>query len=162
MKISIIVAASANNVIGQNGELPWRLSTDLKRFKTITAGKPLIMGRLTHLSIGKALPGRQNIVLSTDPTYRTTGCDVADSPQRALELAGAAAEVMIIGGGHVYELFLPLADTIYLTRVHANLDGDARFPELDPAEWQLESREDHPAGPRDEYPFSFECLQRRQ
>jgi dihydrofolate reductase len=160
MKVSIIVAASTNNVIGRDGELPWRLSTDLKRFKSITTGKPLIMGRLTHLSIGKPLPGRQNIVLSTDRSYQTAGCEVAESPQGALELAGAADEVMIIGGGHVYRLFLPMADTIYLTRVHATPEGDAHFPELDPGHWQLVSCEDHPAGENDQYPFSFERLKR--
>ena len=145
MTVSIIVAAATNNVIGVNGELPWHLSADLKRFKAITMGKPIVMGRLTHESIGKALPGRLNIVISRQPGYRAAGCEVVDSPDAALAVANDAEEIMVIGGGRIYAEMLPLADRIYLTRVHANPDGDAFFPDLDPAEWRITEREDFAA-----------------
>ena len=101
--ISIIVAASMNNVIGVQGELPWKISDDLKRFKALTMGKPMVMGRLTWESIGRALPGRQNIVITRQPEFEAEGCDVVDSPAAALAAAGDVAEVMIIGGGQVYD-----------------------------------------------------------
>jgi dihydrofolate reductase len=161
MKVSIVVAASTNNVIGDRGELPWHVPEDLKRFKSITLGKPIVMGRLTHESIGRPLPGRQNIVLSSDAAYRASGCSVVDSVAAALELAGNAEEVMIIGGGHIYEQFLPLAGRIYLTRVHAQVDGDAWFPEIDSAQWRCVSCEEHPGAGDDAPGFSFCLFERR-
>lgn len=156
----MIVAASANNVIGANGSLPWRLSEDLRRFKDITMGKPMIMGRLTFESIGKALPDRRSIVLTRDAAYEAEGCDVATTPDAAFELAGDANEVMIIGGGNVYEQMLPMTDRIYLTRVHADIDGDTYFPEIHEDEWRIVSSE--PLPPNDERPFaiSFQMLER--
>ncbi len=130
MKVSMIVAVSANNVIGADGGLPWHLSEDLRRFKEITMGKPMIMGRQTFESIGKALPGRRSIILSRQAGYKQAGCDVVSSPEAALQLAGDTDEVMIIGGGKVYEHFLPMTDRIYLTRVHTDVDGDTFFPEI--------------------------------
>jgi dihydrofolate reductase len=160
MKVSIIVAAAANNVIGADGELPWRLSEDLRRFKEITMGKPMIMGRLTFESIGKALPGRRSIVLTRNADYQAEGADVVTTPEEALELAGNADEVMIIGGGKVYEHFLPMADRIYLTRVHAEIEGDTFLPEIDENEWQIVSSQ--PLPQNDERPFSisFQTLER--
>ena len=156
----MIVAASANNVIGARGGLPWRLSEDLRRFKEITMGKPMIMGRLTFESIGRALPGRRSIVLTRDVDYEAEGCDVVTTPDAAFELAGAADEVMIIGGGNVYEQLLPMTDRIYLTRVHSELDGDTFFPEINEDEWRVVSSE--PLPPNDARPFaiSFQILER--
>ena len=147
--ISIIVAVSTNNVIGAQGEMPWHLSDDLKRFKGITMGKPIVMGRLTHESIGRQLPGRQNIVITRRRGYVAAGCDVAASPDAAIALAGGAAEIMVIGGGEIYEIFLPMADRIYRTHVHAEFDGDVRFALLDENEWQLTDSETCDAGEPD-------------
>ena len=160
MKVSMIVAASANNVIGVDGGLPWRLSEDLRRFKEITMGKPMIMGRLTFESIGKALSGRHSIVITRQTDYEAEGCDVVATVDAALELASGADEVMIIGGGKVYEQLLPLTDRIYLTRVHADFDGDTFFPNINEDEWQIVSSEPFP--PNDERPFSisFQTLER--
>ena len=126
--ISLIVAASTNNVIGNQGELPWRLSDDLKRFKAVTMGKPIIMGRKTFESIGRALPGRQNIVITGQADFMAEGCDVVGSKEAALAATGDADEVMVIGGSQVYALFHPDAGRLYLTRVHAEIDGDDGLP----------------------------------
>jgi len=160
MKISMIVAASANNVIGADAGLPWRLPEDLRRFKEITMGKPMIMGRLTFETIGKVLPGRRSIVLTRQADYEQEGIDVVTTVKAALELAGDAEEVMIIGGGKVYEQFLPMTDRIYLTRVHEEFDGDTFFPEIDEDEWRIVSSE--PMPPNDQRPFSisFQTLER--
>ncbi len=160
MKVSMIVAVSANNVIGANAGLPWRLQEDLRRFKEITMGKPMIMGRLTFESIGKALPGRRSIVITRQVDYQQEGIEVVATPDAALELAGDVDEVMIIGGGEVYEQFLPMTDRIYLTRVHAEFDGDTFFPEINEDEWWIVSSE--PLPPNDERPFSisFQTLER--
>jgi dihydrofolate reductase len=156
----MIVAASANNVIGANAGMPWHLREDLRRFKEITMGKPMIMGRLTFESIGKALPGRRSIVITRQVDYQQAGVEVVTTPDAALELAGDAEEVMIIGGGEVYEQLLPMTDRIYLTRVHAEFDGDTFFPEINEDEWQIVSSE--PLPPNDERPFSisFQTLER--
>ena len=160
MKVSIIVAASANNVIGADGGLPWRLSEDLRRFKEITMGKPMIMGRLTFESIGEVLPGRRSIVLTRQAGYTAEGCDVVATLDAAFALASAADEIMIIGGGNVYEQVLALTDRIYLTRVHTEIGGDTFFPEIDEADWRIVSSE--PLPPNDERPFSisFQTLER--
>lgn len=160
MKVSIIVAASANNVIGMDGGLPWHLSEDLRRFKEITMGKPMIMGRATFESIGKALPGRRSIVMTRQPQYEAEGVEVVKTKQAALALVRDADEVMVIGGGEIYEQFLPITDRIYLTRVHMELDGDTFFPGIDENEWRIVSS--RPLPPSDERPFSisFQTLER--
>jgi dihydrofolate reductase len=158
--ISIIVAASTNNVIGKQGELPWRLSNDLRRFKKITMGYPIVMGRLTYESIGRPLPGRQNIVITRQRGYVAEGCDVVTSTEAAILIAGDAAEVMIIGGGEIYSLFLPLADRIYLTRVLAHIEGDAHFASLDQDEWHRTSGERHSADEDHDFDFTFEIWDR--
>lgn len=158
--ISLIVAASENNVIGVRGELPWRLSADLKRFKAITMGKPIIMGRLTWESIGRALPGRENIVISRQPGFQAPGCTVVDSVNAAVEAAGEAPEAMVIGGGHIYAQFLPLAGRIYLTRVHADIEGDAFFPELVDADWDVVDSEAHDTDEQGAPACTFLTLQR--
>lgn len=162
MKISIIVAAAANNVIGREGKLPWHLPEDLRRFKELTLGKPLLMGRKTHESIGRALPGRQNIVLTRQPGYQAIGCNVVDSVAAALEIARGAEELMVIGGNAVYEMMLPLSGRIYLTRVHEAVDGDTFFPEIDADHWQLVDRQDFAASPDRPHAFSFLVLDRIQ
>jgi len=160
MKISIIVAASTNNVIGKNGGLPWRLPEDLKRFKETTMGKPMIMGRATWDSIGRALPGRQNIVMTRQPELVATGCDVVATVGEALAIAGNATEVMIIGGGELYRQFLPRTDRIYFTRVHVDIDGDTFFPALDDKEWRVVEEERFPAGEAREYGFDILTMDR--
>ena len=137
--ISIIVASSANNVIGAQGDLPWRLSDDLKRFKAVTMGKPIVMGRKTWESIGRALPGRQNIVITRRHDFAADGCDVVHSLDEAMSVAGDVGEIMVIGGSQVYEIFLPAAQRLYLTRVHADVEGDTFFPAVNEDEWQLKS-----------------------
>ncbi len=161
MKISIIVAASANNVIGVDHGLPWRLPEDLRRFKEITMGKPMIMGRTTFDSIGRALPGRQSIVLTRQEGIAAESCDVVSTIDEALAAAGDSEEVMVIGGGEVYRQFLPLTDRIYMTRVQAEIDGDTRFPELDMDEWEVVAVEEYPAGDEREFGFDVETLDRK-
>jgi dihydrofolate reductase len=158
--LSLIVAASTNNVIGARGDLPWRLSADLKRFKELTMGKPIVMGRKTYESIGRPLPGRQNIVITRQDNYQPEGCTVVSSTDDALVAAGDAQEVMIIGGGHIYEAFLPLADRIYLTRVRADIEGDTYLPDIDPSGWQEVSREEHSADADNDYDVTFTVLAR--
>ena len=160
MKISLIVAAATNNVIGRDGGLPWHLSEDLKRFKRLTTGKPIIMGRLTHESIGKPLPDRRNIVISSREGLKIEGCEVVATPDAALALGAGAEEVMIIGGGKVYEQVLPTADRIYMTRVDAIPDGDTFFPEINNEEWQVVEQEDISAGKSGELGYSFITLDR--
>ena len=159
--ISLIVAASTNNVIGLHGDLPWRLSDDLKRFKAVTMGKPIIMGRLTWESIGRPLPGRQNIVVTRQADYSAEGCDVVTSVDEALDAAGAVPEIMVIGGGDIYRQLLPRASRVYLTRVEAEIEGDTFFPELDDAEWELVASEPHEADEKNAHAFTFMTLQRR-
>ncbi len=159
MTVSIIVAASENNVIGRQGDLPWRLSDDLKRFKAVTMGKPIVMGRKTYESIGRPLPGRQNIVITRQPGYSAAGCDVVATVEQAVEVANDAEEIMVIGGSEIYALFLPAARRLYLTRVHAEVDGDAFFPTPDD-DWHLVSDEPHAADEKNEYDVSFQVYER--
>ena len=158
--ISIIVAASTNNVIGVRGALPWKISDDLKRFKKLTMGKPIVMGRLTWESIGRPLPGRQNIIITRQHDFSAPGCDVVDSPAGALAIAADADEIMIIGGGQIYDLFLPKAGRLHITRVHTELDGDAFFPPVDAADWQLVASESHAASAANEFAFDFRTYER--
>ena len=158
--ISIIVAASANNVIGRQGDLPWRLSDDLKRFKAITMGKPIVMGRKTWESIGRPLPGRQNIVITRQRGFAAEGCDVVTSLDEAIAEAGDAEEIVVIGGSQIYALALPLAQRLYLTRVHADVEGDATFPAVDATRWYLIADEAREADDRNEYDFSFRVYEK--
>ena len=158
--ISIVVAASENHVIGARGELPWRLPDDLKRFKAVTIGKPIVMGRKTWDSIGRPLPGRQNIVITRQTDFAANGCEVVSAVDEALAVAGDAAEIMVIGGSQIYDLLLPRAKRLYLTRVHAELEGDAFFPEISDTEWRLVGEEQHPADERNEHAFSFRVYER--
>lgn len=159
--ISLIVAASTNNVIGAGGDLPWRLSADLQRFKAVTMGKPIVMGRKTYESIGRPLPGRQNIVITRQAGYAAEGCTVVSSPDEAIQAAGDAGEVMIIGGGHIYKAFLPRAERIFLTRVHAEIDGDTFLPEIPDEHWSVDSLESHAADEANDHDVDFIVLTRR-
>lgn len=157
--ISFVVAMARNGVIGKDNQLPWRLPADLRHFKTVTMGKPIIMGRKTFDSIGRPLPGRTNIVVTRDPAYRAEGCVVAHSIEAGLAAAGDAEEVMVIGGADFYRQLLPRTDRIYLTLIDAEVEGDTWFPELDPARWHERSREDHVADADNPYPYSFIVLE---
>ncbi|MGD8175901.1 dihydrofolate reductase [Marinimicrobium sp. ARAG 43.8] len=147
MNVALIVAAASNGVIGRNNQLPWRLPGDMKYFKEVTMGKPVIMGRKTHESIGKPLPGRLNIVVSRS-LHRSQDSNLrwVTSVEEALALARReeplAIEIMVMGGEQIYRQSLPLADRVYLTRINLEVEGDAWFPELDPDQWRLES--EHP------------------
>jgi dihydrofolate reductase len=158
--IAIIVAMAENGVIGSDNRLPWHLPDDLKRFKALSLGKPIVMGRRTFESIGKPLPGRANIVVSRQPGLAIAGAVVASSLDAALAAAGEAPEIVIIGGAEIFRQALPRTDTIHLTRVHARVAGDVVFPELDPGQWRETAVEHHAADARHQYAFTFVTLQR--
>ncbi|MCL5975480.1 MAG: type 3 dihydrofolate reductase [Gammaproteobacteria bacterium] len=160
MKTAFVVAMDEQGLIGRDNDLPWRLSADLQYFRRITMGKPILMGRKTHESIGRALPGRQNIVVSSLTDYQAEGCDVVNSIEAALKLAADADEIMVIGGSSLFEQMFDTVDKLYLTRVHAELEGDTWFPEWDQTQWQLISQESHPADEKNDYAYSFEVYQR--
>ncbi len=158
----MVVAASDNHVIGREGGLPWHLPEDLRRFRQLTWGKPLLMGRRTFEAIGRPLPGRRNIVISRQPGLEIEGCEVVASVDDALALLAGAPEVMVVGGGEIYRALLPRADRIEMTRVHGDIEGDTFFPELDPLEWQVTASETHPAGAGRPVGYTYETLVRRE
>jgi len=160
MRISLIVAMSRNRVIGRDGGLPWRLSSDLKRFKQLTMGHHLLMGRKTFESIGRVLPGRQTIVITRQTDYRPDGVEVAAGLEQAIELARGDSELFITGGGEIYRIALPLVQRIYLTWVDADVQGDTLFPEWNEAEWQLVLDEPHAADEKNDYPHHFRVYDR--
>lgn len=162
MRIALIAAMAENRVIGRQNALPWRLSGDLQHFKSLTMGKPVIMGRNTHESIGKPLPGRLNIVVTSDADYRAEGCRVVHSVEEALEAAHEQDEAMVIGGARLYEQMLELADRIYLTLVKADVEGDVLFPPLDRGIWREVARESHPADEKNEYAYDFIVLDKAE
>jgi dihydrofolate reductase len=160
--VALIVAVAENGVIGRNGGLPWRLSGDLRYFKAVTMGKPIVMGRKTFESIGRPLPGRPNLVVSRTRGYSPEGVDVCDSLEAAISRARVLGpgEVMVIGGGGLYEAALAIADRLYLTEVHAEVEGDVTFPVFDKGGWVEMSRERHPAGEKDDHDHSFVVYER--
>ncbi|HSR62446.1 MAG TPA: type 3 dihydrofolate reductase [Gammaproteobacteria bacterium] len=160
MKISLIVAMDRKGVIGREGDLPWRLSSDLKHFKKITMGKPIIMGRMTHESIGRPLPGRENIVISRNKDYTANGCTVLNSLECVYAKFHDVDEIMIMGGEDLYRQTLDKADRIYLTEVHADLEGDTHFPEFDRESWEEVERYDFKKDEKNEYDYSFVILER--
>jgi dihydrofolate reductase len=159
--ITLIVAVADNGVIGRGNALPWQLPEDLKRFKRITMGKPIVMGRKTFESIGKPLPGRQNIVVTRDANYQRDGVTVVHDAEGALLAAGAVDEIMIIGGSDLFRLFLPRATRAHVTRVHGGVAGDVFWPALSDEEWRVVGREDFAADERHAYSMTFESWQRR-
>lgn len=158
--VTMVVAASENGVIGNRNQLPWRLPADLKHFKSVTMGKPMLMGRKTFESIGKALPGRRSLVLTRDPDFRADGAERVASVAEALERVRGEAELVVIGGEEVFRLFLPLARRMHFTRVHASLVGDTRFPPFDWSEWRCVERATHPADEKNAYAMTFFTLER--
>jgi dihydrofolate reductase len=160
MKISIIAAMAANRVIGHENRLPWHLPADLGHFKQITMGKPIVMGRKTWESLARALPGRSNIVITRDKNYVAEGGKVVHSMEEAMQAAGECEEVMVIGGAEFYLQTLPLADTLYLTLVEGEFEGDAFFPEIDEDEWREVAREAHEADDKNPHAYSFVRLER--
>ncbi len=155
MEISIIVATSKNNVIGKEGGIPWHLSSDLKRFKALTTGHPIVMGRRTFESIGRPLPGRRNIVISNS-VNAIEGCDVIKSVDDLLNDKSLDGMIFIIGGGEIYKQFLPYAKKVYLTEVETEIaDGDTFFPDLNPMEWIEVGRESHEADEKNDFNYSF-------
>ncbi len=167
MKLALIWAMANNRTIGRNNDLPWRLPEDLKYFKRTTLGKPIIMGRKTWDSIGKPLPGRTSIVISRDPTFTLAGAKVAGTLQAAIELAKAEVsdeeneEAMVIGGAEIFALALPMADRLYLTQVHADVEGDVFFPDFDTNAWREIAREKFSASDANPYDYSFIVLDRK-
>lgn len=160
--ISIIVAVAANNAIGKDNQLLWHLSDDLKRFKRITSGHTVIMGRNTFLSLPKgALPNRRNIVITDQPGEQFEGCEMAYSISEALDLAGPAEECFVMGGGMVYRQLLPVAGRLYLTTVKHTFDADTFFPEIDFAEWLALETEFVDAGETNDYPHTFTLYERK-
>ena len=169
MDLAIYVAIAENGVIGRDNGLPWKLSTDLKRFKATTMGKPIIMGRKTWQSIGRPLPGRLNIVITRDAGFQAEGAEVVGSLDEAIKLAAArgrcmagADEACVIGGGEIYGQALPLADRLYVTHVLEICDGDTVFPAIDPDVWKPISTEEFPAGDRDTHATRYTVYERRE
>lgn len=159
-EVSLIAAMDRNRAIGAGGRLPWHLPDDLRWFRRHTLGKPIIMGRCTWRSIGRALPGRRNIVLTRDEEFHAEGVVVAHDIQEALSLAGDVSEVMIIGGGVLFSDTIHFADRLYITLVEGVFDGDVWFPLFDMSEWREVSREEHPADERNPWPFTFLIFER--
>jgi dihydrofolate reductase len=160
-KITLIAAMAGNRVIGMENRLPWRLPADLQHFKALTMGKPMIMGRKTWESLPGLLPGRPHIVVTGNRDYRAEGCAVAHSIEQALELAGDVDEVMVVGGGAFYRQMLPRADRMHLTLVHAEVEGDAFFPDYPDSEWREVAREFRPADGKNPHDCTFLTLERR-
>lgn len=163
MILSLIAAASENNVIGKAGTLPWHLPADFQYFKQVTTGKPIIMGRKTFESIGRPLPKRRNIIVTRNASFTAEGCDVVHSVEEAVKLAEQdGEEVVVIGGEEIYKLALPLANRIHLTRVHATIeDGDAFFPEISLDEWKEVSHAEHPADGENAFAFTIIVYERK-
>tara|TARA_B110000971_G_scaffold217597_1_gene254790 strand:+ start:1551 stop:2039 length:489 start_codon:yes stop_codon:yes gene_type:complete len=159
--IEMVVAVAENGIIGKDGDMPWRLSSDLKHFKQVTMGCPIIMGRLTWQSIGRALPGRLNIVISRSELDLPDGVVCVASAEAAVQAGGEAGSLMIIGGGQIYKIFEPMATTLHLTQVHDTPDGDTSFALSQPDDWQEVARERFSAGEKDSADYSFITLQRR-
>ena len=159
-RISLIAALDRNGVIGEGGKIPWRLPADLRYFKRVTMGKPLVMGRKTYESIGRPLPGRQNIVLTRQRDFEAPGCTVVHSVEEALAAAGDAEEVMVAGGGSVYRQFLSCADRLYLTFVDTTAEGDTTFPHFDRGRWQLVFEEVHPPDEQNAFSYRFTIFEK--
>ena len=167
MIVSQVVAMAENHVIGRDNGLPWKLSSDLKRFKALTIGKPVVMGRKCFESIGKPLPGRPNIVITRNPDFAVDGVIVAHSLDAALDRAQDEArklgvdEVCVIGGGDIYRQAMDRTDILHVTTIPAVVEGDTVFPDIDETVWQIAQQEDVPKGEKDDYPTRFTTWSRR-
>jgi len=160
MRLSIIAAMSANRVIGSHNDLPWRLPADWKRFKSLTMGHHLIMGRKTFESIGQPLPGRTTVVITHQTGYAPEGVLVAHSVEQALQMAAGDDEVFVAGGAQIYQQMFPRADRLYLTSIHEEFEGDTDFPEFEESDWQLISEESHEPDEKNLYPYTFSIYER--
>ena len=158
--ISIVVAMTENNVIGLDGGMPWHMSNDLRRFKKITMGHHILMGRRTYESIGRPLPGRTSVVISRTAEYGDPQVKVARSLDEAFEIASADDETFVTGGAEIFRLAIPHADRLYLTRIHCSLEGDTFFPTIAWDDWRLKESESYTADERNQYDFSFETYER--
>lgn len=167
MEIVLVAAVAENGVIGASGAMPWRLKSDMSRFKALTSGKPVVMGRKTFISIGRPLPGRTNIVVTRDTGFRAYGVMVTHSAEDAMAIATGdalrrfATEIAVIGGAEIYAQWMDRADRLEITEVHARPDGDTRFPAVDARVWEEVARERKPAGPDDSADFSYVTFRRR-
>ncbi len=168
MEIVMVVAVAENGVIGSNGAIPWRLKSDLARFKALTLAKPVVMGRKTFVSIGRPLPGRTNIVVTRDTGFRADGVVVTNSFADAMAIATGdalrrfATEIAVIGGAEIYAQWMDRADRLEITEVHAHPDGDTRLPAIDAKDWEEVARVRNPAGPNDSADFSYVTFRRRK
>lgn len=160
-RLSLIAAVARNGIIGGENRLPWRLSADLKRFRMLTMGYPIIMGRKTFASLGRPLPGRDNIVLTRDPGYAAAGCRIVHSLEEALSACEAAVQAFIIGGAELYAQTLPLVSELYITEVDVDAEGDTRFPDFDRTRFIEVSREHHPADETNPYDHDFVVYARK-
>jgi dihydrofolate reductase len=160
LKLVLVVALADNRVIGRDGNLPWHLPDDLRRFKSLTMGRPMLMGRRTFDSIGRALPGRRSLVLTHRPADLPPGVEAVDSLAAALAACKGEPELCVIGGAGVFRQALPLANRLELTLVHAVIEGDVLFPEYDASQWREVARHEHPADERHRWPMSFVTLER--
>jgi dihydrofolate reductase len=158
--VSLIVAMTRDGVIGRDNAMPWHLPDDLKHFKALTLGKPMLMGRKTFDSIGKPLPGRTSLVLTRDPRWTAAGVTVVRSLDDAFKAAAGAPELCVVGGSEIFRMTLPLAQRIHLTRIHASIPGDVRFPAFDESEWREVERTEHPADARHAHSMTFATLER--
>lgn len=156
--IILIAAAAENNALGKNNDLLWHLPDDFKRFKALTTGHHIVMGRKTFESFPKPLPNRTHIIITRQKNYSPEGCLVADNLQKALDMAPKNEAVFIIGGGEIYQQSIDIADKIELTRVHENFDADTFFPEIDSEKWRLQSEEFHPKDEKHAYDFTFQTF----
>jgi dihydrofolate reductase len=169
IEIVLIAAVADNGVIGAHGAIPWRLKSDMQRFKAMTIGRPVVMGRKTFLSLPRRpLPARTNIVITRDAAFRAGGAVVTASPAEARDISRgdalrrSAAEIAVIGGAEIYAQYMEVADRLEITEVHLHPDGDVHFPAIDGAKWEEIARADHPAGPADTAPFSYVTYRRRR
>jgi len=160
MKLSLIVAMATNRAIGLDGQMPWHLSADLKYFKKVTMGKPIVMGRKTFEAIGRPLAGRENIIISRHSNYQAEGCQVYNSIEEVLESYQQADELMIIGGATLYRALLPLAQRLYLTKIHQDFSADTFFPEIDESQWKLVSEKVINEDEQVDFSYSFQVLER--
>jgi dihydrofolate reductase len=158
--LSMIVAHANNRVIGKNNDMPWHLPADLAYFKKTTLGKPIIMGRKTYQSIGRPLPGRKNIVISRDNNFQAEGVEVVNSVDAALALVVDSAEVMVIGGGAIYQHCLAAAQRLYITHINADIDGDTHFPEYDLTVWQKVASDIRPSDEKNPYQLNFSVYEK--
>jgi dihydrofolate reductase len=160
MAISIIVAISQNGIIGREMDLPWHISADLKRFKSLTMGHHIVMGRKTYESIGRLLPGRTTVIITRQSDYQIPGATVVNSIEQALAVAADDNEIFIVGGSQIYNLALPRVDTLYITRVHADVEGDTRLDTIDWSTWECKNSERHSADDKNDHEYSFEIYHR--